>query len=207
MKKFDHQELIRMLKNIDVDKHHSIVASISELNNGEEIKGTPFDKEDTFHLDPITNDIGMQFKMLDRNLEYEKIYEVNAEKAKDFTVEYGLLSSKKESSSFLICMHSIGGDYWDVILKKFDDIQTQEKSLLSNLILEHFENETISVKHSYCENVYLSKGYDWDLENLYGLLGKILKEKQKNYPKDSISVWKHRPNQKRLTYERIKYIS
>ena len=196
-----------MLGNIDINSHHSIVASISELNHGEEIKGTPFDKEDTFHLDPITNDIGMQFKILDRNLEYEKIFEVNAEKAKDFTVEYGLLSSKKESPSFLICMHSIGGDYWDVILKKFNDIQTQEKSLLSNLILEHFENETISVKNNYCENVYLSKGYDWDLDNLYDLLNKILKEKQKNYPKDSICVWKHRANQKRLTYERIKYLS
>ena len=196
-----------MLKNIDVDKHHSIVASISKLNHGEELKGTPFDKEDEFHLDPITNDIGRQFKILDRNLDYEKIFEVNAEKAKDFTVEYGLLPSKKESSSFLICMHSVGGDYWDVILKKFNDIQIQEKSLLSDLILKHFENETISVKHNYCENVYLSKGYNWDLDNLYGLLNKILKEKQKNYPKDSISVWKHRPNQKRLTYERIKYIS
>ena len=65
----------------------------------------------------------------------------------------------------------------------------------------------MSVKNNYCENVYLSKGYDWNLDNLYDLLNKILKEKQKNYPKDSISVWKHRPNQKRLTYERIKYLS
>ena len=34
-----------------------------------------------------------------------------------------------------------------------------------------------------------------------------LKEKQKTIPKDHIAVWKHRPNQKRLTYERIKYLS
>ena len=34
-----------------------------------------------------------------------------------------------------------------------------------------------------------------------------LKEKQKTFPKDRIAVWKHRPNQKRLTYERIKYLS
>ena len=55
--------------------------------------------------------------------------------------------------------------------------------------------------------VNLSKGYDWDLDNLYDLLNRILKEKQKNYPKDSICVCKHRTNQKRLTYERIKYLS
>ena len=207
MKKFNHQELIEMLNNIDINSHHSLGASIFKLNQGEELKGTPFDKEDTFHLDPITNDIGMQFKMLDRNLLYEKIFEVNAEKAKDFTVEYGLLSSKKESSSFLICTHSIGGDYWDVILKKFNHIKSEEKTHLGDFVLEHFERDTISVKNNYCENVYLSKGYDWNLDNLYDLLNKILKEKQKNYPKDSISVWKHRPNQKSLTYERIKYLS
>ena len=85
-----------MLINININKHHSIVESISKLNNGEKLKGTPFDKEDTFHLDPITNDIGMQFKMLDRNLEYEMIFEANDENGKDWTVEYGLLSSKKK---------------------------------------------------------------------------------------------------------------
>ena len=207
MKKFNHQELIEMLNNIDINSHHSLVASISKLNQNEELKGTPFDKENTFHLDPITNDIGMQFKMLDRNLLYEKIFEVNAEKAKDFTVEYGLLSSKKESLSFLICLHSVGGDYWDVILKKFNHIKSEEKTHLGDFVLEHFERDTISVKNNYCENVYLSKGYDWNLDNLYDLLNKILKEKQKNYPKDSISVWRHRPNQKSLTYERIKYLS
>jgi len=207
VKKFNHQELIEMLNNIDINSHHSLVASISKLNQNEELKATPFDKKDIFHLNPITNDIGMQFKMLDRNLVYEKIFEVNAEKAKDFTVEYGLLSSKKESLSFLICMHSVGGDYWDVILKKFNEIKTEEKTLLGNFILDHFERDTISVKNNYCENVYLSKGYNWNLHNLYDLLNRILKDKQKNYPNDSISVWKHRPNQKSLTYERIKYLS
>ena len=104
-------------------------------------------------------------------------------------------------------MHSVDGDYWDVILKKFNEIKTEEKTLLGDFILNHFERDTISAKNNYCENVYLSKGYNWNFHNLYDLLNKILKEKQKNYPKDSISVWKHRPNQKRLTYERIKYLS
>ena len=53
MKKFNHQELIEMLNNIDINRHHSLVASISKLNQGEELKGTPFDKEDIFHLNPI----------------------------------------------------------------------------------------------------------------------------------------------------------
>ena len=207
MKKFNHQELIEMLNNIDINSHHSLVASISKLNHGEELKGTPFDKEDTFHLDPITNDIGMQFKMLDRNLEYEKIFEANDEAGKDWNVEYGLLSSKKYDQSFLVCMHSYGGDYWDIILSKFNKIRTEEKSELSYFILNHFEKDTYAVESNFSENVYLSKGYDWDLDHLYNMLNKILKEKQKTFLKDSISVWRHRPNQKRLTYERIKYLS
>ena len=79
-KKFDHSQLIETLSNIDINNHHSIRIILENLNNGEELIGTPFDKKDTFHLDPITNDIGMQFKMLDRNLEYEKIFEANDEK-------------------------------------------------------------------------------------------------------------------------------
>jgi len=92
-------------------------------------------------------------------------------------------------------------------LKKFNHIKSEEKTLLGDFVLDHFERDTISVKNNYCENVYLSKGYDWNLDNLYNLLNKILREKQKNYPKDSISVWRHRLNQKSLTYERIKYFS
>ena len=206
-KKFDHSQLIETLSNIDINNHHSIRIILENLNNGEELIGTPFDKKDTFHLDPITNDIGMQFKMLDRNLEYEKIFEANDEQGKDWTVEYGLLSSKKNDESFLTCIHSIGGDYWDVILRKFNKIHTDEKSKLSNFILNHFEKDTYAVKYNYSENVYLSKGYNWDLDHLYNLLNKILKEKQKTFPKDHIAVWKHRPNQKRLTYERINYLS
>ena len=68
-KKFNHQQLIKSLSNIDINNHHSITIILNDLNEGEDLIGTPFDKEDTFHLDPITNDIGMQFKMLDRNLE------------------------------------------------------------------------------------------------------------------------------------------
>ena len=206
-KKFDHSQLIETLSNININNHHSIRIILENLNNGEELIGTPFDKEDTFHLDPLTNDIGMQFKMLDRNLEYEKIFEANDEKGKDWTVEYGLLSSKKNDMSFLICMHSISRDYWDVILRRFDKIHPDEKSKLSDFILNHFEKDTIAVKHNYSKNVYLSKGYDWDLDHLYNLLDKILKEKQKTFPNDHIAVWKHRPKQKRLTYERIKYLS
>lgn len=206
-KKFDHKQLIETLSNVKIDNHHSIRLILENLNNGEELIGTPFNKEDTFHLDPITNDIGMQFKMLDRNLEYEKIFEANDEKGKDWTVEYGLLSSKKNDESFLICMHSIGGDYWDVILRKFNKIHSDEKSKLSSFILSHFEKDTYALKYNYSENVYLSKGYDWDLDHLYDLLYKILKEKQKTIPNDRIAIWKHRPNQKKLTYERIKYLS
>jgi len=52
-------------------------------------------------------------------------------------------------------MHSVGGDYWDVILKKFNHIKLEEKTHLGDFVLEHFERDTISVKNNYCENVYL----------------------------------------------------
>ena len=198
------------MKNVKIKSYCKInlfLKVLKKLNNGEELIGTPFDKEDTFFLDPIINDIGMQFKMLDRNLIYEKIFDANDEKGKDWAVEYGLLSSKKYDTSFLICMHSIGGDYWDVILKKFNKIKPGEKSKLSEFILKHFETETYAVKYNYSQNVKLSKGYDWNLEYLYSLLEKILKEKQQTFPKDHIEVWRLRPNQKKLTYERIKYLS
>ena len=56
-------------------------------------------------------------------------------------------------------------------------------------------------------NVYLSKGYDWDLDNLFKFLKKILNNKKKTFPDEDISVWKHRENQKKLTYEKIKYLN
>ena len=89
------------INNLNIEKHHSIEIILDDLN-GEELIGHAFNKDDPFSLDPIATDIGMQLKKLDRNLIYEKIFEVNEDNGKDISVEYGLISSKKYDSSFLI---------------------------------------------------------------------------------------------------------
>ena len=204
-KNFNHDQLIDELKNVDTTKHHSIGLILDKLN-GEELIGTPFDKEDTFSLEPITSDIGMQFKMLDRNLIYEVIFRSEDEKGKDWALEYGLLLSKKYDISFLICLQSIGRDFTDTILEKYNTNDKTYKSKIIEYIHNHFETKS-DAKRNYSKDVYLSKGYDWDLDRLFNFLKKILEEKKKSFPKDYIAVWKHRENQKALTYERIKYFS
>ena len=204
-KNFNLNQLIEKLKSIDISKHHSIGLVLNELN-GEELIGTPFYKEDPFHLEPITNDIVMQFKMLDRNLNYETIFRAEQEIGKDWALEYGLLSSKKCDDLFLICLQSIGRDYTDTILKKYKLSDDTLKSKITTFILKHYETESYA-KYNYSKDVYLSKGYNWDLDRLFEFLKKILDIKKKTFPDENISVWRHKENQKKLTYEKIKYFS
>ena len=204
-KNFNHKQLIETLKNIDISEHHSISLILNELN-GEELIGTPFYKEDPFHLEPITNDIVMQFKMLDRTLNYETIFRAEQEIGKDWALEYGLLSSKKLEDAFLICLQSIGRDYTDTILKKYKLSDKILKQKITPFIMKHYKTKTYA-KYNYSKDVYLSKGYYWDLDNLFKFLKKILNNKKKTFPNEDISVWKHRENQKKLTYEKIKYLN
>ena len=204
-KNFNHKQLIDCFNNVDIEKYHSIELILDDLN-GEEIIGHSFNKDDPFSLDPITTDIGMQLKKLDRNIIYEPIFELNEDYGKDISVEYGLISSKKYDSSFLIYLYSIGGDNQSLIINKFKNISLEKKSNISISILNHFKLYSDAYKYNRCRNVYLSKGYVWDLNELYILLNKILKEGS-SFKDKSISIWKHRENQKRLTYECIKVLS
>jgi hypothetical protein len=144
--------------------------------------------------------------MLDRNLIYEVVFRSEDEKGKDWALEYGLLLSKKYDISFLICLESLGGDYTDTILEKFNTNDETCKSKIKEYIHTHFETKSYA-KLNYSKDVYLSKGYSWDLNRLYNFLKTILEDKKKSFPKDYIAIWKHRENQKALTYERIKYLS
>ena len=204
-KHFNHDQLINELKNVDTKKHHSIGLILDKLN-GEELIGTPYDEHDTFTLEPITSDIEKQFIMLDKTLNYETIFRSEDEQGKDWALEYGLLSSKKYDDCFLICLQSIGRDFTDTILEKYDKSQKDFKSKITDYIHIHFESKS-DAKHNWSRDVYLSKGYNWDLDRLFVFLKKILVEKKKSVPKDYIAIWKHRENQKKLTYERIKYFS
>ena len=153
--------IVARVNNVDIEKYHSIESILDDLN-GEELIGHAFHKDDHFSLDPITTDIGMQLKKLDRNLIYEKIFEVNEDYGKDIFVEYGLISSKKYDSSFLIYLYSIGGDNQSLIINKFKNISLEKKSNISISILNHFKLYSDAYKYNRCRNVYLSKGYVWD---------------------------------------------
>ena len=178
---FNHDQLIDKLKNVDTTQHHSIGLILDKLN-GEKLIGTPFDKEELFSLEPITTDIGMQFKMLDRNLIYEVIFRSEDEIGKDWALEYGLLLSKKSDISFLICLQSIGRDFTDTILEKYNTNDKSHKSKITEYIHDHFETKS-DAKHNYSKDVYLTKGYDWDLDRLFAFLKKILEEKKRLFPK------------------------
>ena len=204
-KNFNHKQLIDCLNNVDIEKYHSIELILDDLN-GEQIIGHSFNKDDPFSLDPISTDIGMQLKKLDRNIIYEPIFELNEDYGKDISVEYGLISSKKYDSSFLIYLYSIGGDNQSLIINKFKKISSEKKNNLSTNILRHFKLYSDAYKYNRCRNVYISKGYKWDLDELYNLLNKIIQNHKTYIKKPSISVWRHRLNQKKLTFECIKVI-
>ena len=218
-KNFNHEELFNALSNIK--ENDSIESAIDELNN-EPLMGTHYSDDDPFNLDPGIIDIRSQFLKLDRNIIYDEIFDLAWDLSKGdpgtryYRLEYGLVSSKKIDLSFLISLESRDGDLLDRVIKSYKKINEIDKKKIPSIILNHFYTSD-ACKYHQCDEIHLNHNYEWDLNKLYEMLNKIIKEENNSsaksiYPKfknrkHEISIWRTKANQKKKTFECIKFLN